>query len=487
MIVAKEIDSGKVHTFREPDKNPKEFLEFAKQVTVWIGHNFLGFDAPTINRLLGTHVVDYQSVIDTLIVTKLLDYSIEGGNSLDAWGRRLGTYKSDFTHYRDFLDHWDEGLAYCVQDVEVNYKLYKRIEPYITSAIWRDALRLEHDTAILCETMSSNGFAFNIQAARSLHLQIVDQVRLLTEELREAFPPKPVFVKEFTPKVTKHGTISRTSVPRWLTDLTAYDVDCPFSTIEWEEFNPASPKRRVEELNKAGWKPFEKTKGHIECERELANLNRYWSKKTKTKSRHTKEELETKLERYTTYGWTVSEDNLATLPKDAPEAAGKLVQWLLLNSRRSTLEEWFNAYSEDDKRIHGRFNHIGAWTGRMSHSQPNMANIPSFQGFPKGREPKVVEVLNSRINPLMRSFWTVPDDSLLVGVDADGIQLRILAHYMNDPTFIQSILNGKKEDGTDIHSMNRKALGEDICRSRDDAKTFKITDVYKPIELREHP
>jgi DNA polymerase-1 len=42
---------------------------------------------------------------------------------------------------------------------------------------------------------------------------------------------------------------------------------------------------------------------------------------------------------------------------------------------------------------------------------------------------------------------------------------------MNDARFTESLLSGKKEDKTDPHSMNQKALGS-VCQTRDDAKTF---------------
>mgnify|MGYP000853210334 FL=1 len=138
------------------------------------------------------------------------------------------------------------------------------------------------------------------------------------------------------------------------------------------------------------------------------------------------------------------------------DAAHKLVEWLMLDSRRSTLEEWFEAYNPATQRIHGRFNHIGAWTGRMSHNSPNMANIPGH-GSAYGDE--------------FRALWQATPGKFLVGADADGIQLRILAHYMNDKDFIEALTKGNKDDGTDAHTLNRVALG-DACRSRDVAKTF---------------
>jgi len=56
----------------------------------------------------------------------------------------------------------------------------------------------------------------------------------------------------------------------------------------------------VERLNECGWQPYEKTKGFIEAEKN--------------------NEVE-KLEHYSKYGWKISENNLATLPKDARTVA----------------------------------------------------------------------------------------------------------------------------------------------------------------------
>jgi DNA polymerase I-like protein with 3'-5' exonuclease and polymerase domains len=56
-------------------------------------------------------------------------------------------------------------------------------------------------------------------------------------------------------------------------------------------------------------------------------------------------------------------------------------------------------------------------------------------------------------------------------VDAEGIQLRIFAHYVNNKELIDSLINGNKSDGTDPHSLNRSIIG-DICESRQTAKRY---------------
>lgn len=172
-------------------------------------------------------------------------------------------------------------------------------------------------------------------------------------------------------------------------------------------------------------------------------------------------------EKFLKYGFMCNEQNLNTLPEDAPDGAKNLATWLTLEGRRSSLAEWLG-HVKDDGRIHGRFTHIGAWTGRMAHSAPNQANIPAaFHGTPK----TAVEHVKAKYDGPMRGLWRVEEGNWLVGTDASGIQLRILAHLMKSDAYVQAIVSGKKEDESDIHHLNRKALGFSHV-TRDMAKTF---------------
>jgi DNA polymerase-1 len=174
---------------------------------------------------------------------------------------------------------------------------------------------------------------------------------------------------------------------------------------------------------------------------------------------------EDKGERFKRYGWKINEINLSTLPESAPESAQLLTKWLTLEGRRSSLVEWLSCVA-DDSRIHGKFWHIGSWTGRMSHSAPNQANIfAPFHGEPKN----AVEEVKAKYDYALRDLWMT--DGYLVGTDAEGIQLRVLAHIMKSAAYRDAICSGKKEDKTDIHNLNKNALGP-VCRDRDTAKTF---------------
>ena len=67
----------------------------------------------------------------------------------------------------------------------------------------------------------------------------------------------------------------------------------------------------------------------------------------------------------------------------------------------------------------------------MTHRNPNMAQVPNL-GSPFGKE--------------CRACFIVPENYKLVGIDASGLELRMLAHYMADDNYINDVLHG------DIHT-----------------------------------
>jgi len=136
---------------------------------------------------------------------------------------------------------------------------------------------------------------------------------------------------------------------------------------------------------------------------------------------------------------------------DIPEAK-MIYEYLMLQKRTAQIDSWLSF--QKDGRVHGRVITNGAVTGRMTHHSPNMAQVPSVSA-PYGKE--------------CRSFWCVPEHYKLVGIDASGLELRMLAHYMRDDNYTNEILSG------DIHTANMKAAGLD---SRPQAKTFIYAFLY---------
>ena len=178
-------------------------------------------------------------------------------------------------------------------------------------------------------------------------------------------------------------------------------------------FNIASRKQIADRLMKKGWKPTKKTdKGNV----------------------------------------IVNESVLDTI--DMPEAK-MFSRYFLLQKRTGLLKAWIQACSEQE-RVHGRVLTLKTITGRMAHHGPNMAQVPAVYS-PFGKE--------------CRELWTVsnPETHQLVGTDASGLELRCLAHYMNDAKFTNEVLTG------DVHTANMKAAG---LSNRDQAKTFIYAFLY---------
>ena len=141
----------------------------------------------------------------------------------------------------------------------------------------------------------------------------------------------------------------------------------------------------------------------------------------------------------------VDESTLKPL-QHIPEAA-LVLEYLTISKRIGMLRSWID--SVEGKRIHGYVNTCGAVTGRMTHSKPNMAQIPSESKY--------------------RECFTVEEGNVLVGADASGLELRCLAHYMKDEEYIKELLEG------DVHTATQQAAG---LATRADAKRFTYALLY---------
>jgi len=464
VVVCKNIETNTYHIFRNitEDRTEHENLtRYLEQLrteanSLLIGHNLLGFDLPVLSSAVQLHskILPTQC-IDTLIISKLVDYPRQG-HSIESYGLEFSLPK---IHFNKFTEYSQEMEDYCVRDVNICHRIYSKYLKYISNPRHQDSIRLEHEFQIVVNNLHDNGFCFNSERATALLAKVKHELSILDKDILEAFPPKLKLIREVTPKETKYGTISLTSIPKDLRNHTEeLSIDSPFSYCTWQTFNPSSHKQIISVLNQANWRPVDKTQTHIDTERELSKL-KYTRRTPELDTRL--QELYAKHEVMKKAGWKVNETNLETLPQTAPLSARTLAKRILLESRRRTLSEWL-ALVQPDGRIHGKFYGIGAWTHRMAHQNPNTANIPNE--FDTNNNKKLY-------GKELRSLWCAAKNRLLVGVDAEGIQLRIFAHYINDPEFTRALVEGKKENGSDPHTLNQKILGS-VCKSRQAAKRF---------------
>ncbi len=441
VLVVRDTDTGAVNVFRKNalgdtvEQGVRFVLGTAQAGQKVVGHNAIKFDIPAIRKLYPWFSVAPENVVDTMVLarvtypdmvaidTKLklqgrLPGKLFKSHSLEAWGRRLGCFKGDYT---GGWTAWSQEMEdYCVQDTLVTEALLKKLLSSKTAPA-DECITLEMQVAHILARQERHGFLFDQQAAEALYVKLAKRRVELRGKLSSIFQPFYVPAGTLTPKRDDR---------KW-----GYSAGAPLVKVELTVFNPASRAHIANRLKaRYGWEPEEFTE---------------------------------------TGDPKVDETVLAGLPY--PEAK-VLAEFFLVNKRIGQLAEGNEAWLKhvkEDGRIHGSVNTNGTVTGRMSHAYPNVAQTPA--GY-------------SPYGPECRALFKVPEGKVLVGADADALELRCLAHFMaryDNGAYVQAVVAGKKADGTDAHSVNAHAIGLDpkaIVRNaetgRDVAKTWFYAFIY---------
>lgn len=406
-----------------------------RQIT---GHNIIAFDIPVLEKLYPDFIVTREQrgqIIDTLILSRLIYSNVETtdlgllksgqlpsklykAHSLRAWGFRLGEYKGDYGEQENAWEHYTpEMLDYCKQDVAVTVKLYKKLaaQPYSERAI-----RLEHDVQWLMAQQERNGFPFDAEGARHLEQILRERQAVLSAQLTAAVPPLPD--KVFIPKRDNKrlGYVKGVPIQRY------------------KDFNPNS-RQQIEYVFRQMHQYHPDNPDLYDTPEDTGDFMQYRLK------------IDDETFRF------IKDDD--TAPEGVRSLAAIMEESLLIGKRLGQLADGKNAWLDmvgEDGRIHGHVITNGTVSGRAAHASPNIAQVPAV-GSPYGKECRAL---------FHAGGWTQ------VGVDACGLELRCLAHYMSPydgGQYAHTILNG------DIHTMNQQAAG---LPERNQAKTFIYAFLY---------
>ena len=476
-------------------------------------HNGHKYDAPALTKLAKLELnrefhLPRENVIDTLVLCRLIYANIKdsdmgllragklpgkrfGSHALEAWGYRLGEmkgeYKDDFKkmlaeqgeEYTDGLE-WvsfnEPMMAYNVQDVVVTKALLEKLlsaKAYFPEeagcgnnwwmhdavTFWKysgESVELEHKAAWLLAKQERNGFPFDTKSIEQLYVELATRRSELLLKLTDTFgtwyQPKggtEVFIAPRSgrplydyPRVKypKQGGVYKKPknkaqreglVPCDL-DTRDYMEGAPYTPIEHVVFNPSSRDHIARKLKEAGWVPTEFTDKHAP---------------------------------------KVDDEVLEHVRVDDPvkQASIDLIkEYLMIQKRIGQAAEgdkaWLRYVAEDGK-IHGSVNPNGAVTGRATHSFPNLGQVPGV-GAPYGEQCRAAFGAEHHLDGLTGAPW------VQAGIDASGLELRCLAHFMapyDNGEYADVILNG------DIHTVNQNAAE---LPTRDNAKTFIYGFLY---------
>jgi len=227
-IAAKDIDTGEIHTFVQEEVKTK-FPDFIRKAKVIIAHNQINFDLLAIKLYLG---IDYTigdidtldgnpvEIIDTLVLSKVLNPDRYGGHSIEAWGKTLGLEKIDWhskaievglitkdSHTGDeFKVYHPAMLEYNIRDVEVNHKVYNALVKEWGDWNWTDAFKLEQAVAEIITRQQHRGFWFDKDSAEDCVRDLDSKMEEIRNVVEPLIPPKSLpktKQKEYTPPVTQ--------------------------------------------------------------------------------------------------------------------------------------------------------------------------------------------------------------------------------------------------------------------------------------------
>jgi len=401
-----------------------------------IAHNGVMFDCPVLELLVGkpNNLPRLPKCFDTLLTSRLLwpDSKGEhpaGGHSLKAWGEHLSNAKGE--QPTDWSVFTEEMLEYCEQDVQVTVDLYNHLIPQCAGLT--EALRIEHRTAEIITKQIQNGFPVDMEKVHALHREL--SIRLA--ELQDEFSHIPPWVEEEELKTPAYWEDPLTQIRYTVKGEVKGKGSGAIkerlmrgpNKIKRTEilFNPGSGSDKARLfVEKYGWEP-----------EKLGAPNKWFPKGVPCTDREVMASL--------TY----------------PEA--------VLFTEISKLEKLLGTYAvawmehEQDGRIHGNVITNGAVSGRMSHNNPNM-NVPKIK-----KDKDTNEILYGEDGGWgyeCRDCFTSRTGWSLVGADASGLELRMLAHFLarwDGGKYTDIVLHG------DVHTANQEAAG---LPTRDNAKTF---------------
>lgn len=425
-----DVNTKAEYWFNTTNKGDEQaFLDLLNSADKIIAHNAFGFDVPMLTKLFKFQ--PKAEVECTLVRSQLQNFNRFGfGHSLGKWGEFLKNNKGD---YKGGWDEFNpEMYEYMKQDVRLLLEVYEYLEKerinfenkYKVTRL-NTAIQTEYRMEKIMIEQCQNGWKFDKAGAVSL-IEDLDARIKETETLINPFlgsKVKPVDSKEVTLKFTKLGKYPK-NISNWFNiEDNDDDVDLVENGLVWGNYtrveyaigDVGNTDTVKEYLYSIGWKPDE------------WNYKKVGDALIKTSAKLTESSL---------------------LPLGEPGEA--LNTFYTLRSRQAILKGFLD-YVDENSRIHGDVFNIGTPTFRQTHKI--IANLPSGQAL---------------YGPEFRKLFITAPGYKLVSADSAACQLRLLAHYMQDPKFTETVLYG------DIHQMNADILG---C-TRAQAKRFIFAFLY---------
>ena len=150
---------------------------------------------------------------------------------------------------------------------------------------------------------------------------------------------------------------------------------------------------------------------------------------------------------------------LERLAGEGAEVATKVLEWRQLSKLRSTYTEALQAaINPRTGRVHTSYSLVGAQTGRLSSTDPNLMNIP----------------IRTELGRQIRDAFVAEPGNVLLAADYSQIELRLAAHMADVPSLKEAFAAGE-----DIHARTAMEMFGEVNRdTRGRAKTINFAILY---------
>ena len=157
--------------------------------------------------------------------------------------------------------------------------------------------------------------------------------------------------------------------------------------------------------------------------------------------------------------YSTDQSVLERLAGEGVPLAGKVLEWRQLSKLRSTYTEALQAaINPRTGRVHTSYSLVGAQTGRLSSTEPNLQNIP----------------IRTEIGRQIRDAFVAEPGHVLLAADYSQIELRLAAHMADVPSLKDAFAKGE-----DIHSRTAMEMFGEVTRdTRGQAKTINFAILY---------
>jgi DNA polymerase I-like protein with 3'-5' exonuclease and polymerase domains len=384
-------------------------LEFGLSVlakaTCLIAHNGINYDLPVLEKLFG--FTPDCPVYDTIVMSKMWNADLNGGHSLESWGERFKFPKGEHTDWSKYTEAMGE---YCLQDCRVTAKVFDYLQSKVD--VNGKPYRLEAAVAKIQAQQEDRGVLFDKQLCEVTINEIRGRMARISGEVDGVLGYLPTSPYTATVKPFLKSGKYNNSATSWFNDSVNL-VSGEFTRISWEKVTLDTKAMLIKRLLALGWKPT------MHTEKGMPQI-------------------------------AVKGGVCPNLLKQG-EVFADVGTYFVLKHRLGLLEGLMKVVRKDGT-IPSEADTVGAATGRMTHRK--IANLPAVR---------------SEYGEAIRKMFIAREGYHFVGSDLAAIEVRILAHYLNDSSFTQAILEG------DIHSFNQQMAG---LPTRDSAKVFFFSMIY---------